>query len=534
MSNAELNIVIGGAADQELDIIGMILSRILVKAGYPIVATRSSELENVEGSGTFAVRASTERIYAPQEHIDILLALNDETVSRHESELSLSGVIVANQDLEKDDQSCLNVPYTELAEGTFAHVVALGVTCRLLGLEETLMGSVVEAFFADEGKEVARGNRDSAVNGYRWVSERAFEFPPLPPAEVNSSRLAMTGHDAIALGALSAGLKFLSLYPLSPATSIATALRAQPQGMDVVVARAEDEMAAINMALGASFVGATSMAATAGEGFAIIGRSLILSATTETPLVVVLAQRLNPSTEAHPPTEHADLELVLDSAQGRFPGAVLAPGDVEECFSVIQKAFDIARKSCGPVFVLVDQFLTGSCLDVEPFPMDTSEPVGTCVEPGRADEKYITEHLRAREDVDEKRLKKLGVIKKELLYPEVTGDDPAELVLISWGSTKGAVLEAVAMLRSDGKTVAALHVPQVWPLPLDHLLEMLNSAEEVVCVEASPTDQLARLIQRETGFSVRRSVLRYDGLPVTPEFILRELGRPVEGMTVNA
>lgn len=534
MSNAELNIVIGGAADQELHTIGIILSRILVRAGYHIVATRSYEREIREGAGTFSVRASTKPIYAPQEPIDILVALNDGTVARHESELSLSGVIVANQDLGRDDQSCLNVPYTDLSEGTFVHVVALGVTCRLLGLEEALMAGVVEASFADEGDEVARGNRDSAVNGYRWVSEQAFEFPPLPPSEVSSSRIAITGNDAIALGALSAGLKFLSLCPLSPANSIATALRAHSQGMDIVVARAEDEMAAINMASGASLVGATSMAATAGDGFAIIGRSLTLSAAPQTPLVVVVAQRRVPSPEPHPVTEQADLDLVLDSAEGRVPAAVLAPGDVEECFSVIQKAFDIAQRSCGPVFVLTDQFLTDSCKGVEPFPVDTPELPATCVAPGSADEKYVTEHLRVREDDDEKRLKRLGVIKNELLHPQVTGDDPAELLLISWGSTKGAVLEAVAMLRADGKTAAAIHVPQIWPLPLDYLLEMLDRAEEVVCVEASVTDQLAKLIQRETGFSVRRSVLRYDGLPVTPEFILRELGRPVEGMTVNA
>jgi 2-oxoglutarate ferredoxin oxidoreductase subunit alpha len=533
MSNAELNVVIGGEAEQELETIGVILSRILVRAGYHIVATQSYGTEIQGGTRTFAVRVSPEHIYAAQEHIDILVALNDETVSQHEGELSLRGIIVASQDLGRDDQSCLSVPYAELAESTSGHLVALGITCRLLGLSESLMDGIVDEFFSGEEKEVARMNRDSAMSGYRWISKQAFKFPPLQPVEWNSSRLAMTGQDAIAFGALSARLKFLSLYPMSPATSIATALSAHSHTASLVVARAEDEIAAINMALGASFVGAPSMAATAGEGLAIIGQSLSLSAMTKTPLVVVVVQRRGLLTEPPVPAEEAELDLVLHSAQDGLPGAVLAPGDIEECFFVIQKAFDIAQKSCGPVFVLTDQFLIDSSKDVEPFPIDDLERAGTCVESAHSPQQHMNVSPRVSEEVRDRSVRGPEVIKTELLYPEVTGDEAAELVLISWGSTKGAVLEAAAMLRTDGRTVAVIHVPQIWPLPLDHLLEMLSRAEEVVCVEGSPTGQLARLIYRETGFNVKRSVLRHDGLPITPEFILRELSRPVEGITVN-
>ena len=298
-----------------------------------------------------------------------------------------------------------------------------------------------------------------------------------------------------------------------------------------------------------------------------MGESVSLAAMTETPIVVVVAQRPGPATGLPTRTEQGDLELVLHAGHGEFPRAIFAPATIEECFYFIRKALEIAEKSRSPVFVLTDQFLADSYRDVEPFPVEELGQVATCVEISGEDEPYrtyrltesgvsprlipgltvqcsrvysseqlvvadsdehteaghITEDLSVRKAMVEKRMRKLEVIKKELIYPAVSGDDPAELVLVSWGSTRGAVLEAAALLRAEGKTVATVQLFQVWPLPLEHLLEMFTRATEVVCVEGNATGQLARLIRRETGFMVTHSLVRYDGLPITPEFVLRGL-----------
>jgi len=345
---------------------------------------------------------------------------------------------------------------------------------------------------------------------------------------------------------------------MTPSTSVPLTLAAYAERLGLVVEQAEDEISAINMALGASFAGAPGLVATSGGGFALMVEGVSLAAMTETPIVIVVAQRPGPATGLPTRTEQADLEFVLHAGHGEFPRAVFAPGTVEQCFHLTRKAFDAAERAQGPAFVLTDQFLADSYRAVDPFGVEgldtvvvppggaeieapyrryrlTENGVSPRLAPGASEHLvvadsdehdetgHITEDLRFRNSIVEKRLRKQELLKAGAVAPEFVGEDGAEVLLVSWGSTRGSCLEAARMLRSRGMTAASLHFPQVWPLVPEQFVGRMARSREIVSVEGNATGQFARLVRRETGFEISRRVLRYDGLPITPGYVVRGL-----------
>jgi 2-oxoglutarate/2-oxoacid ferredoxin oxidoreductase subunit alpha len=560
MEKSEISLLIGGEAGQGLVTLGELLAKSLVRAGYFIVVTQSYHSRIRGGHNTYTIRASAEKIVAPREKVDLLVALNPETVALHKRELSAAGLAVVDRGFETTGDNCLQVPYAELGEQQFSNVVALGVVSFLLGLQLEMVGKALDDAFGKKAPELAEKNMQILQDSYSWCSQQGVNLSKLAPPSDLGKRLLMNGNEAIAMGALSAGVKFCSFYPMTPATSIALNLAAQASTMGLVVEQAEDEIAAINMAIGASFAGAPSIVPTSGGGFALMTEGVSLAGMTETPLVIVVAQRPGPATGLPTRTEQADLEFVLHSGHGEFPRAIFSPGTVEECFWLTRKAFELAAKSQGPVFILTDQFLADSARPVEPFDLASIATVEAGVEKNSSDLPYfryniyesgisprllpgmskhlvvagsdehpvdghLTEDLTVRKFMVEKRLRKEEEIIAEVVPPEIQGDEKPDLLLVTWGSTKGAILEAAAKLRNDSTRVGTLHFSQVWPLVPQQFLGLLQDAGEVVCVEGNALGQLARLIRRETGFDFQRRVLRYDGLPITPEYIIRELGR---------
>ncbi len=560
MEKNDVTLLIGGEAGQGLVTLGQLLAKILVHAGYSILVTQSYQSRIRGGHNTFAIRVSTEAVVAPRESVDLLIAMNEETVTLHEAEVADGGLIVADEAHGTDTDGCLQVPYQQLAETRLANVVALGVVSVLLGLDQALVARTLNDFFGKKDHEMAEKNRQILTTALDWCGQQPVTFEKLPPVAKPIQRMLMNGNEAIAMGALSAGVKFCSFYPMTPATSIALNLTAQAGRMGLVVEQAEDEIAAINMAIGASFAGVPSIVPTSGGGFALMTEGVSLAGMTETPVLIVVAQRPGPATGLPTRTEQADLELVLYAGHGEFPRAIYSPGTVEECFWLARKSVDVAAKFQSPVFLLTDQFLADSSRAVTPFDIDNLEPIDPGIAtdasslpynryaitpsgvsprllPGMSkhlvvadgDEHlvdgHLTEDLKVRNLMVEKRLRKEQGIMAEVVPPEFQGDESPDLLLVTWGSSKGSVMEAAAKLRNDSTRVGILHFSQVWPLVPDQFLGYLESAGEVVCVEGNVYGQLARLIRRETGFGVHRRVLRYDGLPITPEYVLRELGR---------
>jgi len=556
-----VNIVVGGEAGQGLVTIGQILAKSLVRSGYSIVVTQSYQSRIRGGHNTFAIRASAHNISAPQEVIDLLVALDANTVKLHRQELAPQGLIMADEASGVSDEACMNVPLKQLASDRYVNVAALGVVSEVLGLKEEVVAGSLRDLFGKGDPTAVKENREALRFGFQWGREHALtnvELTPISDAPA-PERMMLNGNEAIALGAISAGLKFYSFYPMTPSTSIGLSLASWAQQMGLIVEQAEDEIAAINMALGASFAGAPSMVATSGGGFALMVEGVSLAAMTETPVVIVVAQRPAPATGLPTRTEQGDLEFVLHAGHGEFPRAIFAPGSVEECFELTGKAFALADKYQGPIFLLTDQFLADSYRAVAPFELGrvsalrpgAAEGVAVSVPYGRyavtdsgvsprllpgltehlvvadsdehTEDGHITEDLSVRVEMVNKRLRKGDGIRSETVPPQWQGDDKPDLLIVCWGSSKGSVLEAAATLKSEGTRVATLHFSQVWPLVPEQFLGRLEEARTVVCVESNATGQLAGLIHRETGFRIEHPVHRYDGLPITPEYVLRVL-----------
>jgi 2-oxoglutarate ferredoxin oxidoreductase subunit alpha len=550
-----VTILIGGEAGQGLLTVGHMLARVLVRSGYHIVVTQGYMSRIRGGHNSFAIRVSTDPVSAPREQLDMLIALDDRTVAEHLSCLSPDGIILMDcgSGAETGDAACLRLPVADLGRPSLYNVMAAGVAGALLGLDESLLLKALRDEVGDSLEEgaaalIAAGDWARGAGRSRILPEPL----PAPP------RIMVNGNEALALGAMAGGVRFASFYPMTPGTSVMLTLLAHADRMGLVVEQAEDEIAAINMALGASFAGAPALVATSGGGFALMVEGVSLAGMTETPVVVIVAQRPGPATGLPTRTEQGDLEFVLHAGHGEFPRAILAPGSPEQCFQAAARAVVLAEKAQGPVFILTDQFLADSYRAVEPF--DPSSVPAVCLcdpapDSGEAYSRYamtvtgvspralpgiggklvvadsdehtedghITEDLHIRRLMVEKRLRKQEILLTECMPPAYAGDGEPDLLLVCWGSALGAVLEAAEELSSDGFTAATLHFSQVWPLVPEGFLHAMERAGKVVVVEGNASGQFARLLRRECGLVAHGQVNRYDGLPLTPEYILRAL-----------
>jgi 2-oxoglutarate ferredoxin oxidoreductase subunit alpha len=557
MTDATRTVLIGGEAGQGLVTVGELLAKTLVRAGWRICVTQGYQSRVRGGHNTWAIRFGNDQIGAPGETVDLLVALDRETVELHKAELAAHGLLIVDETIDAPGIPGLRVPFARLAAARHANVAALGVAGTLLGLSEESMAGAVEELFGKKGTDTAAENRRALAEACRWTAAAgaAFALPEPPPPSL--PRLLLNGNEALAFGALSGGLRFLSFYPMTPSTSIALTVVAHAAALGVVAEQAEDEIAAVNMAIGAAFAGAPAMVTTSGGGFALMAEGVSLAAMTETPLVVMLAQRPGPATGLPTRTGQEDLEFVLHAGHGEFARAILAPGSPEECFLMARKAFFLAELFQGPVFVLTDQFLADSYRAVDPFEVRelpavragytgdvaapyrryalTDDGVSPRLLPGQThhlvvadsdehtEDGHLTEDLAVRNRMAAKRLAKAEGLRWEVIQPRFEGPGGAEVLLVSWGSVGAAAAEAAAALRERGTTAAALHFGQVWPLDPGQFLGALRAAQRVVFVESNATGQFERLLRRETGFEGAGHVRRVDGLPITAGYVLRAL-----------
>jgi 2-oxoglutarate ferredoxin oxidoreductase subunit alpha len=550
-----VTILIGGEAGQGLLTVGQLLSKALVRSGYHIVVTQDYMSRIRGGHNTFSVRASASPIQAPREGADILIAFDAHSVNEHIRTLNDGGIIIMDAEERADSEgfACLRVPVASLGKPALFNVMAAGVAGALLGLDDGLLVKTLSEELKDSLEEGAEALRAGSSWGRETGISRALAKPPPAPP-----RIIVNGNEALALGAMAGGLRFASFYPMTPGTSVMLKLLAHADRMGLIVEQAEDEIAAINMALGASFAGAPALVATSGGGFALMAEGVSLAGMTETPVVIIVAQRPGPATGLPTRTEQGDLNFVLHAGHGEFPRVLLAPGSPEQCFRLAARAFRLAEQSQGPVFILTDQFLADSYRAVEPFDVASVQPVcpresAPADEGGYAryaftengvspralpgfsgnlvvadsdehtEDGHITENLDVRARMVDKRLRKLEIARKECIPPDLMGHDDPDLLLVCWGSTLGAVREVASELSCHGIKAATLHFSQVWPLDPEGFLPILTNCRKVVVVEGNATGQFARLLRRECGFVPHARVSRYDGLPLTQEYLLREL-----------
>ena len=375
----------------------------------------------------------------------------------------------------------------------------------------------------------------------------------MTPRTVSTPNLVLNGDEAAALGAIGGGLQFASIYPMTPITNVITVLAAYQEKYGYIYKQPEDEIAAITMAIGASYAGARAMTATSGGGFCLMTEGFGLAGMTETPVVIIMGMRAGPATGFPTWSEQGDLRFVLHASHGDFPRIVLAPGDGKEVFEMTMQAFNLAEKYQTPVVVLVDKNI---CEDDQSFEyFDTSaykvdrgnfttekvddykryaleaDGISKRSVPGsgnwfltNSDEHnaygYSDEEADNRIEQHGKRMTKLVTCaKNDMQKPQLFGPADADLTIVSWGSNKGAILQAM----KEFPNVNFLHTTWMSPFPADEVKKVLSGAKSLLLIENNYTAQFAGLIREQTGIEIENKFLKYDGRPFFVEEISDKL-----------
>jgi 2-oxoglutarate ferredoxin oxidoreductase subunit alpha len=549
----DLSIFIIGSAGEGIQTVGDVVAHALLKSGIGVFTTKEYESRIRGGNSSYRIRVAGPN--APRHKADVILALNP-TSAAHYSNVASSNCLALGE-LSPGGEG-MTIPFQALAKERFgsplyANSIAAGSLGAVIGIDQNVLEAVIRKRFAKLSEDILQLNIDAVALGYEKAATSLDASQAIALESSARSHTFASVHEVIPLAAAAAGCRFMAAYPMSPSTGIMTAFAKDPE-LGVFVEQVEDEIAAINMSLAASAAGARAMTATSGGGFALMTEGISLAGMTETPLVIVLAQRPGPATGLPTRTGQEDLNFAIYGGHGEFPRAVLAPSDPQDSVDATLRAFALAEDYQMPVIILTDQFLADSHFSLSelripenPVPSGLADPTGIKIYQRYAltgdgisprlvfgqsehlvlvdsdehtEEGHITEDLEfVRPAMVEKRLEKLRRLKREISPPAAYRTEDADTVLISWGSSRAAVNEAVDLLRTNGKSAGSLHFTTVWPLP--HLA--LPGDVDYWTVEGNATGQFARLLQSELDIPIVGKIGRYDGMPIDAASIIAEL-----------
>jgi len=572
---------IGGEAGYGIMTAGMLLSKTCIRSGYHVFSNAEYPSLIRGGHNTLQVTFSNEKLFAHHETVDILIALNKETMELHSDEVSKNGIIIYDgeeiklrrKELNKNVH-LLSVPFLKLA-GEFGtdvirNSVAIGASIAMLNLDFPILRDLIRDKFKDKGAKLVNDNLKAAKAGFDFAKDNyceEYNFKITEPEEEEDiytekpKLMILTGNEAITMGALKAGCKFYSAYPMTPASHILNYMAEHEMDFNIIVKQTEDEIAAINMAIGAGFTGVRAMTATSGGGFSLMVEGLGLAGITETPIVVVECQRPGPSTGLPTRTGQSDLKFLINASQGEFPRVVIAPSDVKECFYKTFEAFNLAEQYQLPVLIISDKYLSESAMSSEAFDTEGLEinrgllaheqdlrkdkdfkryaPTKTGISPrtlpGTRFGMYtatgnehnetgsIVESKENRNKQMEKRLRKLQLLSDKLPKPELVGSKKADVTLIVWGSTKGPVKEAMKLFEKNNLAVNYVNLVYLHPFPAETIANIIQNAEKTIVIEGNQSSQLSYLIRANTGLDVDHKILRYDGRPFNPTNLYNEI-----------
>jgi 2-oxoglutarate ferredoxin oxidoreductase subunit alpha len=562
--------MIGGEAGAGINRSGLLFAKICLRGGLHVFGTIDYQSLIRGGHNFYVARAGAEEVYSQADTINLLLALNKETILLHKDELVSGGGIVYDGEeislnygeLDLDDLKLYPVPLKGIVkelegELVMRNTVALGAAVALLEYDLEILSGIIR----DEFKlKVAELNVKAARMGYDYAREHYaedFEYCLKKTSSAGRRNIFLTGNEAVGLGAIRAGCKFYAAYPMTPSTGVLHFMAPLDREYGIIVIQAESEIAAINMVAGASFAGVRAMTATSGGGFCLMSEGLGMAGMTETPVVIMLAQRPGPSTGLPTYSGQGDLRFAIHASQGEFPRVVIAPGDVEECFYKTMEAFNLAEKFQIPAILITDKYLVESHGAAELFDqnrigidrgllltedeyMDEEEynrhkfteyGVSPRAMPGmkgaivrtNADEHnesgYTTENPEMTTKMFDKRFKKLDGLVKELENYETTklyGPEEADVTILGWGSTKGPIREAIKLLSKEGLKINYLQMVYLNPFPVANVHRILKSAKKTVVVENNKISQLSSLIREHLLMTVDHKILKYSGRPFNP------------------
>ncbi len=533
----DYSVLVGGAAGQGMDTFASLFEKILKRCGFHVYAYGDYMSRIRGGHNFFYIRFSDKKLYSFSPKVDLIFALNDETVKVHSSRLQEDGFILT-QEMVSDVLKKLN-------NTKIVNTVGLGFILKYFGLPMDIAAEVIREELKEDLLDI---NLKALQEGYNLSETKHFLTTS------KDENILINGNQAVGLGAIAAGCRFYCGYPMTPSTSILNFMAAHSDDFGIAIDQVEDEVAALNMALGASYAGVRAMTGSSGGGFALMVEALSLAGMIEVPVVLINVQRPGPATGFPTRTEQADLGFMIHAGHGEFPRMVIALRDAEDAFYQTARAFNIAEKYQIPVLLLSDQHLADSVTTVKPFDFTkikieryisgkeavtdeeykrykfTEDGISPRILPGKvpgqvvlvdSDEHdewgHITESAEIRTKMVDKRLKKFELLKEEVQEPWFVGSNDPENLIVCWGSTYGPVREAVEKLNQEGYSVGALIFGDIWPFPTGKLLELGKKAKRIIDVEQNATAQLDSLIRQEALMKSTHKILKYDGRPFSGE-----------------
>jgi 2-oxoglutarate/2-oxoacid ferredoxin oxidoreductase subunit alpha len=574
----QLKLLAGGEAGDGVFAVSDMLALLLARAGLEVLTTQTYSSRIRGGHINASVRVAERELLSQGDELDLLIALDLETVELHRKAVRDGGIMLYDNsqgeidatDLEERQVTVFPIPARKIAREKLSapimkNIVMTGAALTSVGFDPDfkLLGTLIRERFQRKGENIVAKNMEAASAGRELVLQANKPVRYKLERRERARKMLLQGSDAVAFGALVAGCRFMASYPITPASDIMEYLVTKFPKYNGVMVQAEDELAAINMAIGAAFSGARALAASSGPGIALMIEALGLAAVTEIPLVVVDVQRCGPSTGMPTRMEQADLNLLIYGAHGEIPRIVIAPSDVEECFYQTIRAFNLAEKYQCPVIMATDQYLSQSLRTTWPFDLSkaaidrgwllTDDALKTFngqfkrylitergisprtipsqeggifkttgvehVETGNA-----TENPEARARMMRKRFLKLDTFRREDMQPpKIYGNPNSEVTIVGWGSTKGVLLETMEWFkREDGLDLKLMQILDLWPFPDHAVAEVLQASRHVIVVENNFTGQMANLIRQQTGIECTK-VVKYNGAPFAPKELYQRL-----------
>ncbi|MCI2802487.1 2-oxoacid:acceptor oxidoreductase subunit alpha [Staphylococcus pettenkoferi] len=563
---------VGGQQGEGIESTGEIFATAMNRKGYYLYGYRHFSSRIKGGHTNNKIRVSTLPVHAVSDDLDILVAFDQETIEVNHHEMRADSVIIADSKAKPDKpEDCraqmIDLPFTKTAKelGTtlMKNMVAVGATCALMDLETETFESLITAMFEKKGDKVVEMNIQALHEGYRLMQEQleTVEGDFQLTASQQDPHLYMIGNDAIGLGAISAGSRFMAAYPITPASEIMEYMIENLPKVGGTVVQTEDEIAAANMAIGSNYGGVRGFTASAGPGLSLMMEAIGLSGMTETPFVIVNTQRGGPSTGLPTKQEQSDLMQMIYGTHGDIPKIVVAPMDAEDAFYLTMEAFNLAEIYQCPVIILSDLQLslgkqTVEQLDYNAIDIQRGELIQSDIEREEGDKSYFrryaltesgvsprplpglkggihhvtgvehnqegktSEVAQNRQEQMEKRMRKTQHL---LINEPVSGQethDEADILYLGFISTKGAIQEGAERLEEQGIKVNHLQIRQLHPFPKDVVQEAVNKAKKVVVVEHNYQGQLSNILKMNVMVGDKLiNQTKYDGTPFLPHEI---------------
>lgn len=580
----ELNWTIGGAAGTGIDSAGKVLALALTRAGLNVF-TNSEFASQIRGGHNFyRVRAAQEmHLECHRNSSDILMVLDKLSIKMHISQVVEGGIVFYDADeIKLDDVEVPNnikmahLPLKKLAEEAgspiLRNTIAVGATLGMLGIGLDIFKQILSEQFGKKGEELVKKNYVAADLGYNYAKDNYAEgfHIKLEENPRKEPYMLITGNEAVVLGALKGGCTFVAEYPMTPSSSILTLMAKYGKPYNILVKHTEDEIAAVNMLIGAGWVGARALTATSGGGFSLMSEAIGLAGQAEVPIVIVNVQRPGPSTGLPTRSGQGDLRLVMHASQDDLPRFVIAPGDKDECFYLTHEALNLAEKYQCPAIVLSDKYLAetiqaipqwktdhlsidrGNVISNEELAkmedfkryLDTEDGVSPRSIPGQPHGAYtatsnehdeygdICEDAPNRTKMQSKRMRKIEEALKELPAPTLVGDEDADVTYVFYGSAKGAVKEAMQDLEKEGVKANFLQIIYMTPFHAKEVKEILSKCKNLILVEANYTGQLRGVVAENTGILMENFIRNFSGRPFTADEIVDATHRILKGETV--